>query len=203
MTRKNILVCGANGFIGKKLVKKLKKENHWIRGLDIKESDFGFSEADELIICDLRNLNSCKKYINIQFDEVYQLAADMGGVTYIFTGEHDAEIFYNNAMINLNIIKCCQEAKVKKLFFASSACVYPLYNQADPSDPKCSEDSVYPAFPDSEYGWEKLFSERLYQSFHKNHGLKFMSLGCIIYTELNVPEKEEKRKHRPLYVEKL
>jgi GDP-D-mannose 3',5'-epimerase len=171
MTKK-ILICGAGGFIGNHLVKKLKEEGNWVRGLDIKKPEFGNSEADEFIMCDLRNLDECKKNIDESFDESYQLAADMGGATYLFTGEHDADVLSNNSLININVLKSCQEAKVKKVFFASSACIYPTYNQEDPNDPKCSEDSAYPALPDSEYGWEKLFSERLYESFRKDHGLK-------------------------------
>jgi GDP-D-mannose 3', 5'-epimerase len=168
---KRALVCGAGGFIGNHLVKRLKKENFWVRGLDIKEPQFSNSEANEYVVCDLRDQNICQRYINKPFDEVYQLAADMGGANYIFTQEHDADIMRNNALINLNVLDSCKKANVKKIFFASSACVYPLYNQLEPDNPKCSEDSAYPAEPDSEYGWEKLFSERLYKSFGKNHGL--------------------------------
>ena len=170
MTKK-VLVCGAGGFIGNHLVKRLKKEGCWVRGLDIKKPEFSNSIADEFIVCDLRDLAVCQSYINEPFDEVYQLAADMGGASYIFTQEHDADILFNNSTIDLNIIRSCKEARVKKVFYASSACVYPFYNQLDPQEPKCSEDSAYPAEPDSEYGWEKLFSERLYISFGKDYNL--------------------------------
>src|ERR1044072_1241575 len=151
MTKK-VLVCGAGGFIGDHLVKRLKKEGCWVRGLDIKKPEFSNSIADEFIVCDLRDLAVCQSYINEPFDEVYQLAADMGGASYIFTQEHDADILFNNSTIDLNIIRSCKEARVKKVFYASSACVYPFYNQLDPQEPKCSEDSAYPAEPDSEYG---------------------------------------------------
>jgi len=168
---KRALVCGAGGFIGNHIVKKLKKEDFWVRGLDIKKPHFSNSEADEFVECDLKDPCICQRYINEPFDEVYQLAADMGGASYIFTQEHDANIMSNNVLINLNVLNSCKKAKVKKIFYASSACVYPLYNQLEPDNPKCSEDSAYPAEPDSEYGWEKLFSERLYKSFSKDFGL--------------------------------
>ncbi|CAJ0844819.1 3794_t:CDS:1 [Entrophospora sp. SA101] len=128
---KRALVCGAGGFIGNHLVKKLKKEGFWVRGLDIKKPEFSNSVADEFIICDLRNLSTCRDYINEPFDEVYQLAADMGGASYIFTQEHDADILYNNSIINLNVLRSCKEAGAKKIFYASSACVYPLYTSIE------------------------------------------------------------------------
>ncbi|OGE30428.1 NAD-dependent dehydratase [Candidatus Roizmanbacteria bacterium RIFCSPHIGHO2_12_FULL_33_9] len=168
--KKTALVCGAGGFIGGHLVKRLKKEKYWIRGVDLKRSEFSKSEADEFIIGDLRNLSVCKKVLDKEFDEVYQLAADMGGAGYIFTGEMDADIMNNSATINLNMLNLGRKIGFKKIFYPSSACIYPAYNQEDPNNPKCSEDSAYPAAPDSEYGWEKLFSERLYLAYHRNYG---------------------------------
>jgi len=168
---KKTLVCGAGGFIGSHLVKRLKKEDFWIRGVDLQYPQYNKTQADEFIIGDLRNPQFCRKVLNLPFDEVYQLAADMGGAGYIFTGENDANVMHNSALINLNIIQLAVEKKVKKIFYSSSACIYPLYNQLDPDNPKCSEDSAYPAQPDSEYGWEKIFSERLYLSYQRNYGL--------------------------------
>lgn len=170
--QKTALVCGAGGFIGGHLVKKLKKEGFWVRGVDIKIPEYGKTEADNFIIGDLRDQTVCQKILDRSFDEVYQLAADMGGAGYIFTGDHDADVMHNSAQINLNIIYYGQKAKIKKIFFSSSACIYPAYNQNDPNNPKLSEESAYPAAPDSEYGWEKLFSERMYQAFNRNYGLK-------------------------------
>ncbi len=168
---KRALVCGAGGFIGHHLVSKLKSLGYWVRGIDLKHPEFEPSQADEFIIGDLRLLEVTQLAINQGdvVDEIYQLAADMGGAGYIFTGEHDANVMHNSAMINLNIIDEATKAKVKKVFYSSSACIYPEYNQLDPNNPKCSEDSAYPAAPDSEYGWEKLFSERLYLSYYRNH----------------------------------
>ncbi len=166
------LVCGAGGFIGSHLVKKLKKEGFWVRGIDLKYPEFSETEADDFVQGDLRDTNICREIIDRPFDEVYQLAADMGGAGYIFTGEHDSQVMHNSAMINLNMVDLCQKSGVKKIFYSSSACVYPEYNQLDPDNPKCAEESVYPAAPDSEYGWEKLFSERLYLSYYRNHGLR-------------------------------
>jgi nucleoside-diphosphate-sugar epimerase len=168
---KKILVLGGGGFIGSHLVKRFKREGHWVRVVDLKYPEFSKSPADEFIIGDLRNQQICDKAFDVQFDEVYQLAADMGGAGYIFTGEHDADIMHNSALINLNVVKRCHNTGVGKVFYSSSACMYPAYNQEDPSNPKCSEDSAYPAAPDSEYGWEKLFSERLYLAFGRNHGM--------------------------------
>lgn len=169
--QKTALVCGAGGFIGSHLVKRLKKEGYWVRGVDLKRPEYSKSQADEFIIGDLRSLSVCNKILNKEFDEVYQLAADMGGAGYIFTKEHDADIMNNSATINLNILKLGKKTGFKKIFFSSSACIYPAYNQEDPDNPNCSEESVYPAAPDSEYGWEKLFSERLYLAYHRNYGL--------------------------------
>lgn len=168
---KKILVLGGGGFIGSHLVKRLKIEGCWVRVVDLKYPEFTNSPADDFIIGDLRDQGVCNKAFDVYFDEVYQLAADMGGAGYIFTGEHDADIMHNSALINLNVVERCHKTKVGKVFYSSSACMYPAYNQEDPDNPKCSEDSAYPAAPDSEYGWEKLFSERLYLAFNRNHGL--------------------------------
>lgn len=168
---KTALVCGAGGFIGNHLVKKLKSEGFWVRGIDLKNSEFSQTAADEFVIGDLRDPLVCQKILDRVFDEVYQLAADMGGAGYIFTGNHDADVMHNSATINLNMAYYSQKAGAKKIFYSSSACIYPAYNQQDPNNPKCSEDSAYPAEPDSEYGWEKLFSERMFLSFHRNYNL--------------------------------
>lgn len=168
---KKAIVCGAGGFIGSHLVKKLKKEGFWVRGVDLKKPEYGKTEADEFVVGDLREQSVCKKILDCPFDEVYQLAADMGGAGYIFTGEHDADVMHNSATINLNIAHYGQKAGIKKVFYSSSACIYPAYNQKDPDNPKCSEESAYPAAPDSEYGWEKLFSERMYLAYNRNYGL--------------------------------
>jgi len=170
-TNKTALICGAGGFIGSHLAKKLKKEGFWVRGVDLKYPEFGTSAADDFIIGDLRDQTVVQKILDRSFDEVYQLAADMGGAGYIFTGEHDADVMHNSAQINLNMAYYGLKAGIKKIFYSSSACIYPEYNQMDPDNPKCSEDSAYPAAPDSEYGWEKLFSEHLYSSYHRNYGL--------------------------------
>lgn len=168
---KRILVNGAGGFIGGHLVKRLKREGHWVRGVDIKKHQYAASKADEFVVGDLRDPQVVTEIVQ-GVDEVYQLAADMGGAGYIFTGEHDAEVMHNSALINLNTLECGRKANVRKYFYSSSACIYPEYNQRDPSSPKCSEESAYPAAPDSEYGWEKLFGERLYLSYGRNFGLE-------------------------------
>jgi len=168
---KKILVTGAGGFIGSHLVRRLKKTGNWVRGVDLKYPEFSKTFADEFIIGDLRDQRLVKEAIDMPFDEIYQLAADMGGAGYIFTGEHDADVMHNSAAINLNMLDRCRVVGIKKMFYSSSACIYPAYNQQDPDNPKCSEDSPYPALPDSEYGWEKLFSERLYMAYNKNYGL--------------------------------
>jgi nucleoside-diphosphate-sugar epimerase len=168
---KKILVCGAGGFIGGHLVNRLKKEGFWVRGVDLKENEYGNNNADEFILGDLRDPEIAKKAVK-GIEEVYQLAADMGGAGYIFTGEHDADVMNNSALCNLNVLGASQKEGVKKIFYSSSACMYPEYNQMDPNNPKCSEDSAYPAAPDSEYGWEKLFSERLYLSYQRNYGIE-------------------------------
>lgn len=166
---KKVLVCGAGGFIGGHLVRRLKDEGLWVRAVDLKEHEFAKPPADEFIIGDLREQSTVKEVVG-GIEEVYQLAADMGGAGYIFTGEHDACVMHNSATINLNMLEYGRQAGVKKYFYSSSACIYPEYNQRDPENPKCSEDSAYPAAPDSEYGWEKLFSERLYLSYMRNYG---------------------------------
>lgn len=166
------LVCGAGGFIGSHLVKRLKSEGYWVQGVDLKYPEFSQTVADEFVIGDLRDQGVCKKVLSRAVDEVYQLAADMGGAGYIFTGEHDAAVMHNSATINLNMLETSRLQGVKKIFYSSSACMYPAYNQEDPDNPKCSEDLAYPAAPDSEYGWEKLFSERLYHSYFRNYGLQ-------------------------------
>jgi GDP-D-mannose 3',5'-epimerase len=166
------LVCGAGGFIGSHLVRRLTLEGFWVRGVDLKSPSFAKTEADDFVIGDLRDQGLCRGIVDCHFDEVYQLAADMGGAGYIFTGEHDADIMHNSATINLNIVEACQRRNVERIFYSSSACMYPAYNQEDPDNPICSEPSAYPAAPDSEYGWEKLFSERLYLAFNRNYGMK-------------------------------
>lgn len=168
---KTALVCGAGGFIGGHLVKKLKSEGFWVRGVDIKKHEYSSTQADEFIIGDLRKPEVTEKVLSIPFDEVYQLAADMGGAGYIFTGDHDADVMHNSAQINLNMMHFGQKAGIKKIFFSSSACIYPERNQLDPDNPNCAEESAYPAAPDSEYGWEKIFSERMYLAYNRNYGL--------------------------------
>jgi GDP-D-mannose 3', 5'-epimerase len=169
--QKTALVCGAGGFIGSHLVRRLKREGFWVRGVDLKRPEYSDTAADEFIVGDLREQSICKTILDQPFTEVYQLAADMGGAGYIFTGDHDADVMHNSATINLNIASLAQKMGVGKIFYSSSACMYPAYNQEDPDNPKCSEDSAYPAAPDSEYGWEKLFSERLFLSYQRNYGL--------------------------------
>ncbi|MCX5705629.1 MAG: NAD-dependent epimerase/dehydratase family protein [Candidatus Omnitrophica bacterium] len=170
--KKSVLVTGAGGFIGSHLVKKLKQEGCWVRGVDLKSPLFSKPAADDFIIGDLRDPQLCKKVVDQPFDEVFQLAADMGGAGFVFTGENDADIMHNSALINLNMLEVCVKNKVKRIFYSSSACMYPEHNQMDPDNPNCSEDSAYPANPDSEYGWEKLFSERLYLAFNRNYGIE-------------------------------
>lgn len=168
---KKILVLGAGGFIGNNLVIKLKTQGHWVRGVDLKYPEYNETFADDFVIGDLRDPLVVSKVIDNDIDELYQLAADMGGACYIFTGENDANIMHNSALINLNVAYESVKKGVKKLFYSSSACIYPERNQMDPNNPNCAESSAYPADPDSEYGWEKIFSERLYLSFHRNYGL--------------------------------
>lgn len=169
---KKALVCGAGGFIGSHLVKQLKKEGYWVKGVDLKFPEFSNTLADDFILCDLRNPFHCCQAIDQPFHEVYQLAADMGGAGFIFTGDNDAAIMHNSAIINLNVLETCYKRNIKRIFYSSSACAYPEHNQTDPQNPNCEESSAYPANPDSEYGWEKLFSERLYLAFHRNYGME-------------------------------
>jgi nucleoside-diphosphate-sugar epimerase len=168
---KRVLVNGAGGFIGGHLVKRLKAEGCWVRAVDIKPHDYVTPPADEFLVGDLRDPRFVEQVVQ-GVEDVYQLAADMGGAGYIFTGEHDAVVMHNSATINLNTLEAGAKAGVKRMFYSSSACIYPEYNQMDPDNPKCSEESAYPAAPDSEYGWEKLFSERLYLSYMRNYGVQ-------------------------------
>jgi GDP-D-mannose 3',5'-epimerase len=169
---KNALVCGAGGFIGTHLVKRLKREGFWVRGVDLKYPQFENTEADDFVIADLREQSECRPLFDRKYDEIYQLAADMGGAGYIFTGENDAAVMHNSASINLNIIEEARRHKCLRIFYSSSACIYPEHNQEDNRAPVTSEESAYPANPDSDYGWEKLFSERLYQAYARNHGMQ-------------------------------
>ena len=169
---KKILVCGAGGFIGNHLVNFLKLDkNNYVIGVDLKLPKYNISQADEFYIIDLRNQQQIHKLYEYRFHEIYQLAADMGGAGYVFTGTNDANIMHNSMQINLNILKLMVDKKIPKVFYSSSACMYPEINQIDPNNPNCVENSAYPAQPDSEYGWEKLFSERLYLNFAKNYKL--------------------------------
>ena len=192
--KKTALVLGAGGFIGSHMVKRLKSEGYWVRGVDLKHTEFTKSEADEFIMADLRDVSIVKRCIRFTgylgnfyeqivdkfaepFDEIYQFAADMGGAGFVFTGENDADIMHNSVSINLNVLE--EQRKFNdlkgvnktKIFYSGSACMYPEYNQLDPKNPDCREESAYPADPDSEYGWEKLFSERLYLAYNRNHGI--------------------------------
>jgi GDP-D-mannose 3',5'-epimerase len=190
---KTALVLGAGGFIGSHLVKRLKEEGFWVRGVDLKRPEFEPTFADDFLTYDLRDPRNVEAIMRLEgynesplpcqyhkhpyseelaFDEVYQLAADMGGAGYIFTGENDANVMHNSAMINLNVAEWAVKHKVKRIFYSSSACMYPEHNQLDPDNPNCEESSAYPANPDSEYGWEKLFSERLFLAFARNYGLQ-------------------------------
>ena len=180
MSEKTALVMGGGGFIGSHMVTELKKNNYFVRAVDIKRPEFSKSDADEFIIQDLTKpeiYEKLLKFENNPFDEIYQYAADMGGAGFIFTGENDADIMTNSGLINLNLLSYQQkinnelQTNKTKIFYSSSACIYPEYNQLDPDNPNCSEDSAYPADPDSEYGWEKLFSERLYLSYEKNFNI--------------------------------
>jgi nucleoside-diphosphate-sugar epimerase len=166
------LVLGAGGFIGAHLVKRLKREGFWVRGVDLKLPEYSPTAADHFVQADLRDRAACREVIDRRFDEIYQLAADMGGAGFIFTGESDADIMHNSALVNLNVLEAAAGRGCKRIFYSSSACIYPQHNQLDPQNPNCAEDSAYPAHPDSDYGWEKLFSERLYLAFARNHGLE-------------------------------
>ncbi len=166
------LICGAGGFIGSHLVKRLKREGFWVRGVDLKFPRFSETDADDFIVGDLREFEVAREAIDCRFDEIYQLAADMGGAGYIFTGDNDADVMYNSAQINLNVLEACHRRNSKRIFYSSSACIYPEYRQLDSDNPGLAESDAYPAAPDSEYGWEKLFSERLYQSYARNRGFQ-------------------------------
>jgi nucleoside-diphosphate-sugar epimerase len=192
--KKTALVLGAGGFIGSHMVKRLRSEGYWVRGVDLKYPEFSMSEAHEFVLGDLRDLNFVErvlqykgpycnfynfvpsKYIDT-FDEIYQFAADMGGAGFVFTGENDADIMHNSVTINLNVLEAqrqlndFKEVNKTKIFYSGSACMYPEHNQLDPDNPDCREESAYPAAPDSEYGWEKLFSERLFLAYHRNYGI--------------------------------
>lgn len=168
---KTALVAGAGGFIGSHLVKRLKHEGFWVRGVDLKYPEFGETAADDFVIGDLRDPAVCRAVIDRKLDQIYQLAADMGGAGYVFTGDNDANVMHNSATINLNMLEAAKNRNCRNIFYSSSACIYPEENQLDPDNPNCAEDSAYPAHPDSEYGWEKLFSERLYFAYARNYGM--------------------------------
>lgn len=172
MTNKKILVCGAGGFIGSHLVKRLKAQGHWVRGADVKNPEFGKSPADDFVIADLSRQDECTPIFDRPFDVIYQLAADMGGAGYLFTGDNDAKVMHNSVSINLNVLEAADKCGTQQIFYSSSACVYPEGNQLDEDNPITAEASVYPANPYSEYGWEKLFSERLYLAYNRNNGMK-------------------------------
>ena len=169
---KKVIVCGAGGFIGSHLVTSLKAQGYYVVGADLKYPEYNKTDADEFHILDLRDPLNVEKLLTEDTYEIYQLAADMGGAGYIFTGDNDADIMHNSAMINLNICNEMLKKKISRVFYTSSACMYPAHNQLDPDNPLLSEDSAYPANPDSEYGWEKLFSERLYMSYARNYGIR-------------------------------
>jgi nucleoside-diphosphate-sugar epimerase len=179
---KTALVLGAGGFIGSHMVRRLKQEGYWVRGVDLKDPEFSQTQADEFLLLDLRDSSLVRKCLLLEspnqvFDEVYQFAADMGGAGFVFTGENDADIMHNSATINLNVLDAQQKINSSqglnktKIFYSGSACMYPEHNQMDPNNPNCEESSAYPANPDSEYGWEKLFSERLYLAYHRNFNI--------------------------------
>jgi len=177
---KTALVCGAGGFIGSHMVRRLKKEGYWVRGVDVKYPEYSISKADEFIQGDLTDQVLSKEVVELDgnpFDEIYQFAADMGGAGYIFTGDHDADVMNNSATINLNILRSVYNLNQStstnktKIFYSSSACAYPEHIQLDPNNPGLKEEDAYPAAPDSEYGWEKLFSERLYFAYHRNYDI--------------------------------
>lgn len=176
MSAKKALVCGAGGFIGSHLVKRYKEEGYWVRGADLKFPEFDRTHADEFVLADLRDPVQVKDVLDLKtpgavFDEVCQLAANMGGIGFI-SADHDAEIMHDSALININILEESRKRQVKRILYTSSACIYPERNQLDPTHPDCTEHSAYPAAPDTEYGWEKLFSERLYQSYAKDYGMQ-------------------------------
>jgi nucleoside-diphosphate-sugar epimerase len=169
---KKALVLGGGGFIGNHMVNRLKAEGFWVRAVDLKYPEFTKTSADEFVIGNLTHQYFVSEILDQKFDEIYQFAADMGGAGYIFTGEHDADVMHNSATINLNVLRQCLKTGSIRIFYSSSACMYPEHNQLDPDNPNCAEDSAYPANPDSEYGWEKLFSERLYMAYARNYGIQ-------------------------------
>jgi len=169
---KTALVCGAGGFIGSYLVNRLKGQGYWVRGVDLKKPEFMPISADDFVVGDLRDPIVCNNLFDRKYDEVFQLAADMGGAGFVFVGDNDAAIMHNSALVNINMVEACHKHDVGKVFYSSSACIYPERNQLDPQNPNLSEDTAYPADPDSDYGWEKLFSERLYMAYHRNYGMK-------------------------------
>jgi len=193
---KHVLVLGAGGFIGSHLVARLRDEGHWVKGVDLKYPEFGAHKAHDFEIQDLRRTKYCDEIVagphwfDEPWDEVYQLAADMGGAGFVFTGENDADIMHNSGMINMNVARAASVHKVKKVLYSSSACIYPERNQVDPNNPNCKEDSAYPASPDSDYGWEKIFSERIYAAF------------CIISSDQRALGMVVARKLLQLYVVK-
>ena len=191
---KKALVLGAGGFIGSHMVKRLRSEGYWVRGVDIKFPEFSQHQANEFVLGDLRDITFVERVIQYKgdsgnfynfvpsrylqpFDEIYQFAADMGGAGFVFTGDHDADIMHNSITINLNVLDSVRKfndfvgKNTTKIFYSGSACMYPEHNQLDPNNPDCREESAYPAAPDSEYGWEKLFSERLYFAYSRNYGI--------------------------------
>ncbi len=170
--KKKALVCGAGGFIGAHMVKRLKQEGFWVRGVDLKYPPYADTMADDFLVGDLRDQYVCRQVVDQQFDEVYQFAADMGGAGFVFVGDNDYDIMHNSALINLNILEACRIRNTKRIFYSSSACMYPEYNQLEPDNPNLKEDSAYPAQPDSDYGWEKLFSERLFLAAARNKGME-------------------------------
>ncbi len=169
---KKALVLGGGGFIGNCMVNRLKREGFWVRAVDLKYPEFSATQADDFIQGDLRDPAVCRGAIDQRYDEIYQFAADMGGAGFVFTGENDADIMHNSALVNLNVLEACHRRNSRRIFYSSSACMYPEHNQLDPDNPNCTEDSAYPANPDSEYGWEKLFSERLFLAYARNHGFQ-------------------------------
>jgi GDP-D-mannose 3',5'-epimerase len=192
--KKTALVLGAGGFIGSHMVKRLRSEGYWVRGVDLKRPEYSDTVANEFIVGDLRDASFVERVVNFKgylgnfyhfvaskytdtFDEIYQFAADMGGAGFVFTGENDADIMHNSATINLNVLEAQRQlndfkgVNKTKIFYSGSACMYPEHNQLDPDNPDCREESAYPANPDSEYGWEKLFSERLFFAYHRNYGI--------------------------------
>ncbi len=182
---KKAMVCGAGGFIGHHLVRRLKREGFWVRGADIKYPQFSETEADDFIIGDLRDMSTCREAIDRPFDEIYQFAADMGGAGYIFTGENDADVMRNSCQINLNMLEACKRRNTRRILYSSSACIYPAHRQMRPDNPGLAESDAYPAAPDSEYGWEKLLSERLYLSYARNHGF---TVRIVRYHNIFGPE---------------